>query len=228
MKLSIKSLLLGGSGIFIILLGLILLSRGLSPSTVSKSVDQPHLNQPGTPQMNSDSSSFDLPQADPFDNFTLNASDGKVISNTLQEELDQYEESDVQGFNTLKDQDIVFATIEGIQQIVTISVDENGFSAPMVVLQKGLTAEINFKVLKLDYCNQKVFISSNPEERALKEGDNIISITPSSDFSYQCWTGIHYGYVAVVDDIKQYDLTQLKDIYNAFEANIISASGEAY
>lgn len=159
-----------------------------------------------------------------YDNLALNSCGIQDESSALQIELNQYEASDSQGFNPLKDQDIHFATLVDDKQVISIDVTENGFSVPMMVLQRGIVAEINFKGLSLDYCNHEIILSLDSVIRELKSGDNIISITPEVDFSFQCWNGMYYGYVSVVNDLGQVDLTQLKDAYNVFQVNMISGT----
>lgn len=206
-------------GIAVMILAVFIMVKLLSPQISSEKVDQQKQGANSMLPLDVDLDS-NMSFNEQINDSNYNSCGAFVLNDNIQSELDRYEEMDARGFYTLKDEDILYATVLNGMQEVTLTIDTNGFSNSMIVLQKGLPATINFKGLVLDYCNHKMLLSQELIE--LKEGDNIIQITPTEDISFKCWLEIHYGYIALVDDINDIDTSYLRDTFSVYEADIIS------
>ncbi|WP_326974596.1 urease accessory protein UreH domain-containing protein [Caproicibacter sp. BJN0012] len=113
------------------------------------------------------------------------------------------------------------AKISGNEQEVAVSVGGNGYSPPILVLQKGIPAKIKFNPTRLTSCNEYVVFPELNSQLDLSSRTETPVFTPQSDFSFQCGMGMLGGYVKVVDDISQIDINAIQ---NEAE-NYVSAGG---
>lgn len=107
----------------------------------------------------------------------------------------------------ISEEDIQAAAIKDGQQEVTITVNDQGYSPAIVVLQKGIKAKINFETDELNYCNQYVVFPESQLDLSLETSTPWL--IPQDDFSFQCGMGMLNGYVRVVDDINQIDREEI-------------------
>lgn len=108
--------------------------------------------------------------------------------------------------------DIQLAKIKDNQQEVTITVNNQGYSPAVVVLQKGVKAKIKFNTEQLNSCNNVVVFPEYQGQLNLQNGQTETPfITPEQDFTFQCWMGMLHGYVKVVDDINKVNLDDIKN-----------------
>lgn len=113
--------------------------------------------------------------------------------------------------------DIQIAKIVNNVQEVTITVNDQGYSPAVVVVQKGVKTKIKFIAEKLNSCN---YIVSFPElggQLDLKNNTGTSEFTPVKDFTFQCGMGMLHGYVKVVDDVNNINLDNIKKDVAAFK-----------
>lgn len=104
-------------------------------------------------------------------------------------------------------------TTERSQQIqeVTITVDGNGYSPAVVILQRGIPARIKFNPLVLTSCNDIIEFPSYRGSLNLSQGQKETPLIPvTQDFGFQCGMNMLHGFVKVVDDLNKVDIDQVK------------------
>jgi sulfite exporter TauE/SafE/copper chaperone CopZ len=113
--------------------------------------------------------------------------------------------------------DIQVASIAGGIQEVTITVNDEGYSPAAVILQRGIKAKIKFNPAKLNSCN---YVVTFPEYRGQLDLGQGQTETPAldvtQDFTFQCWMGMLNGYVKVVDNINNIDMSAIKQEIAAY------------
>ena len=104
--------------------------------------------------------------------------------------------------------------VDGVQE-VTITVNNQGYSPAVVVLQKGIKAKIIFKLEALNSCNSYITFPELSKQLNLSSGQTEISVlSPLSDITFQCGMGMLHGYVKVVDDLNKVNLDDIKNAVN--------------
>lgn len=110
---------------------------------------------------------------------------------------------------------IQVAKVQGGQQEVTITINNQGYSPAVVVLQKGVKAKIKFNPEQLSGCNSTVVFPEYQGQLNLQSQTETPYITPDQDFTFQCGMGMLHGYVKVVDDVSKVNLDDVrKEIQN--------------
>lgn len=101
------------------------------------------------------------------------------------------------------------ATLKGDYQEVAIDLKSDSYGP--IVVQKGIPVKFNIRATEdtITGCNNTVVFNDFKAEIALKPGDNIVEFTPSEvgSFQYDCWMGMIYSTVKVVDDLSVLDET---------------------
>jgi copper ion binding protein len=105
---------------------------------------------------------------------------------------------------------IGIAKISGNEQDVSITVDSQGYSPAVIVLQKGIPAKIKFNTSQLSSCNSTVVFPELNGQIDLNTQKETPLLTPTTDFTFQCGMGMLHGYVKVVDDLSKVDLNAIK------------------
>jgi len=105
-----------------------------------------------------------------------------------------------------------FKTAEGRKyQEVTVTVDDQGYSPAVLVVQKGVPARIKFVPKKLSGCNSFVDFPAYGTGLDLARGQVQTPLIPVvQDFVFQCGMAMLHGYVRVVDDLSQVDLDEVR------------------
>ncbi|HYE12427.1 MAG TPA: sulfite exporter TauE/SafE family protein [Patescibacteria group bacterium] len=124
------------------------------------------------------------------------------------------------GAETIADtseEEIFVAKAENGLQVVTITVDEKGYSPNVIVLQKGVKAKFIFDPKSLNNCNSAVSFPEYGGALNLSEGDlETPELEITEDFGFTCWMGMLNGYVKVVDDIDNIDKESILVEANAY------------
>jgi len=108
------------------------------------------------------------------------------------------------------DQIAVAKTVDGVQE-VTITVNDQGYSPAVAVVQKGVKTKIKFVAQKLSSCNSYVDFPDYGGGLDLSAGKlETPVLTPESDFTFQCGMGMLHGYVKVVTDINHINLDDIR------------------
>lgn len=104
----------------------------------------------------------------------------------------------------------VAQAVNGVQEL-TVTVNDQGYSPAVLVVQKGVKTVIKFNPESLNSCNSIVTFPDYNGTLNLSNGQTESpGITPESDFTFQCGMGMLHGYVKVVDDINNINLDEIK------------------
>ena len=100
---------------------------------------------------------------------------------------------------------------KGIQQI-TVNVDNLGYDPGIIVMQKGVKAQIKFKVKELSGCNSQVYFSLNDMSLDFsKKQYETAYFTPKEDIAFSCGMGMLNGYIKIVPDLGKADVKKIKN-----------------
>ena len=112
--------------------------------------------------------------------------------------------------------------VNGVQE-VKVTVDENGYSPNIIVLQKGLKAKFVFEDKNLFPCNSTVIFPEYQGSLDLSKGElETPELDISQNFGFCCSMGMMKGFVKVVEDANNVDLEAVK-----LEAQQYSPTGSA-
>lgn len=106
---------------------------------------------------------------------------------------------------------IAVAEVKDGKQEVTVTVDGNGYTPAVIVLQKGVDARIKFDGKELNSCNSIVVFPEYQGQLDLSQQTETPWLTISADFTFQCSMNMLHGYVKVVDDVENVDLDEIRD-----------------
>jgi plastocyanin domain-containing protein len=96
------------------------------------------------------------------------------------------------------------------QQEVTITVNNQGYTPAVVVLQKGVKAKIKFIPEQISGCNSTIVFPEYQAQMNLTSETETPWLTPNQDFTFQCSMSMLHGYVKVVDDVSNINLGDIK------------------
>ncbi len=106
---------------------------------------------------------------------------------------------------------ILVANVMNNEQILEVTVNDQGYTPAVLVVQKGLDTLIKFKAEKLSSCDSYVYFPDYGAGLDLSSGElETPWLKPGKDFTFECGMGMLHGYVKVVDDIKKVDLDAIK------------------
>lgn len=111
---------------------------------------------------------------------------------------------------------IEVAKIANGQQTVIITVNNEGYTPAVVVLQKGVPAKITFNPEQLSGCNSTIVFPELKGQMNLNTQTVSPIITPDQDFTFQCSMAMLHGYVKVVDDINKVNLGDIAKEVQAY------------
>lgn len=112
--------------------------------------------------------------------------------------------------------EVAVAEIKDAVQYVEISMDDKRFSPAVVVMQSGIETKwiINGKVMNSG--NSVISFPKYNAQLSMREGENSITLIPDQDFDFSTSDNAFYGYVKVVEDIKDIDLKAIKREVKAY------------
>jgi plastocyanin domain-containing protein len=105
---------------------------------------------------------------------------------------------------------IQVAKVGNGQQEVTITVNNQGYSPAIVILQRGVKAKIKFDPEQLSGCNSTIVFPELQGQLNLSSQKETPWLTPTQDFTIQCGMNMLHGYVKVVDDVNNVNLDDVK------------------
>ncbi len=109
------------------------------------------------------------------------------------------------------------ATVGPGQQEAVVTVDANGYTPAVIVLQKGMKAVIRFDPRALTSCNYLVDFPDYQGRLDLSQGQlETPPLEVSRDFTFQCGMAMLHGYVKVVDDLGAVDIAAVRREVAAF------------
>lgn len=162
------------------------------------------------------------------DNGTADGStSGGLIGNNTSGALSGCCQAPPEGFEDGKipTDDIAVAKVEDNKQEVTVTVDNNGYSPAVVVLQRGIEAKIKFDGKELNGCNYIVVFPEYQGQLDLTQQTETPWLTITEDFTFQCSMSMLHGYVKVVDDINNIDLDEIKSEIDNYTPSDSSLGG---
>ncbi len=96
-------------------------------------------------------------------------------------------------------------TAEG--QVAEVTVNDDGYTPAVIVVQKGVKTKIRFVAEKLSACNSFVYFPDYQGGLDLGTGTRETPyLDVAGDFTFECGMGMLHGYVNVVDDIARVDM----------------------
>jgi copper ion binding protein len=103
------------------------------------------------------------------------------------------------------DQITIAKTVDGVQE-VTITVNDQGYTPAVAVVQKGIKTKIKFVAEKINSCDGYVYFPDFGGGLDLSAGElETPELTPEQDFTFECGMGMLHGYIKVVTDINNID-----------------------
>lgn len=103
-------------------------------------------------------------------------------------------------------------------QEVTVTVDDQGYSPAVLVVQKGIPTRFTFVGKKLNGCNSYVDFPAYGAGLDLSKGQlQTPQIPVGQDFVFQCGMAMLHGYVRVVPDLATVDLAEVKATVTAWK-----------
>lgn len=118
----------------------------------------------------------------------------------------------VGGGQPITQDSVAVAKIENGQQVMTVTVSDQGYSPAVLVVQKGVKTKIKFDPEKLNSCNGYIVFPDLGGVLDLTQNElETPFITPDSDFTFTCTMNMLYGYVKVVDDINNVDVAAIAE-----------------
>jgi sulfite exporter TauE/SafE/copper chaperone CopZ len=110
----------------------------------------------------------------------------------------------------LADKVAVAQLVDDGTQKVAITIDKNGFSPAVVVMQSGLETEWTVNVSQPSDGNSTLLVPVYSAQVPLQEGANPLSLVPDSDFDFSTADNAFFGLVKVVDDLSSVDLAAIQ------------------
>jgi uncharacterized protein len=105
---------------------------------------------------------------------------------------------------------IQIAKLIGKSQEATVTVNYDGYTPAVLVLQKGIKAKIKFNTEQLSSCNSIIVFPKFNGQLNLNTVKETPIITPTSDFTFECGMGMLHGYVKVVNNLNKVNLDAIK------------------
>ena len=103
-------------------------------------------------------------------------------------------------------------------QVAEVTVNDDGYTPAVIVVQRGTKAKIRFVAEKLTSCNSIVNFPAYQGGLDLGRGSRETPyLEVTEDFTFECGMGMLHGYVKVVDDITRVDLQAVARQVAAFK-----------
>jgi len=113
---------------------------------------------------------------------------------------------------------VQLARLSGEGQVAEVTVNDEGYSPAVLVVQRGVKAKIRFVAEKLSSCNYLVNFPEYQGGLDLSQGRlETPYLEVTDDFTFECGMGMLHGYVKVVDDLARVDLQAVRRQVAAFK-----------
>ncbi len=110
----------------------------------------------------------------------------------------------------LTEGDIYIPPVVNNRQEVIVNVDQNGYSPAIIVIQKGASFKVKFVARQLTTCNSGVIFPEYGGGLDFTKGQFETPLLKASrDFHFTCWMGMIKGFGAVVDNVNNFNKTDL-------------------
>ncbi|MEW5814712.1 MAG: sulfite exporter TauE/SafE family protein [Spirochaetota bacterium] len=111
---------------------------------------------------------------------------------------------------TILTEKIEISKLIGNKQYINLTVDANGYSPSILVLQQGIEARWNLSFTSFDEKNYRMVIPAYNTRIEFAEKENSIEFIPERDFIFSSWKGDYNGYVKVVEDISTVNMDSIR------------------
>ena len=113
---------------------------------------------------------------------------------------------------------VQLARLSGEGQVAEVTVNDEGYSPAVLVVQRGVKVKIRFVAEKLSSCNYLVNFPEYQGGLDLSQGRlETPYLEVTDDFTFECGMGMLHGYVKVVDDLARVDLQAVRRQVAAFK-----------
>jgi len=126
------------------------------------------------------------------------------------------------GLPAVNHDEIGIASIDGETQIITVTISEDGIQPGVIVLQAGVDTQWNFNMTEMTEENYRLDFPVYGVKMEVKEGLNVINLTPEMDFTYNSWQGHYNAYVRVVENIAAVDLDEVRNAVEAYSQSLLN------
>lgn len=131
----------------------------------------------------------------------------------------RFEQTDIEQLQSLASYESVALKSKITNNVQEIKIDLAYYSYPAITVQKGIPVKliINADQKNLNACNNEIIIPNLNISKRLVPGENVIEFTPKETgiIPYSCWMGMINSTIAVVDDIDNFDSTDIQGQINA-------------
>jgi sulfite exporter TauE/SafE/copper chaperone CopZ/plastocyanin domain-containing protein len=123
---------------------------------------------------------------------------------------------------TIPADDVILAELEenGTYQTITINLRDDGFEPSIMVIQNQLPTLWTINNDSIDPGNSRLVFPAYYTQLDIEQGDNVIQLLPTGDFDFSTGDNVFYGYVKVVDDLRDVDIDTIKAEVSDFETLI--------
>jgi sulfite exporter TauE/SafE/plastocyanin domain-containing protein/copper chaperone CopZ len=122
---------------------------------------------------------------------------------------------------------IQVAKVENGQQEITVTVNNNGYTPAVFVVQKGVKVKVKFNTEQISGCNSTVVFPEFNGQLDLSSQKETPLLPADNDFTFQCGMNMLHGYVKVVDNINDINLDNIKKEIQNYKPAAGSTSGSA-
>ncbi len=123
--------------------------------------------------------------------------------------------------------DIQVAKVENGQQQITVTVDNNGYTPAAFVVQKGVPVKVKFNTEQLRGCSATVVFPEFNGQLDLSSQKETPALPAEKDFTFQCGMNMLHGYVKVVDNIKEFNIDQIRKEIKEYKPSGSSPGGKS-
>jgi sulfite exporter TauE/SafE/copper chaperone CopZ/plastocyanin domain-containing protein len=102
------------------------------------------------------------------------------------------------------------ASEDGSYQTVRTALRDDGIEPAIIVVQRGLPAAWIINNDSLDPGNSRLIFPAHYVRIDMKQGDNAVRLVPVEDFDFSTADHVFYGYVKVVEDLRDVDIEAVK------------------
>jgi sulfite exporter TauE/SafE/plastocyanin domain-containing protein len=97
-------------------------------------------------------------------------------------------------------------------QTITVKLRDDGIEPGVIVLQRDMPALLTVNNDSLDPGNSRLIFPAYYAQVDIGQGDNVLQLLPTEDFDFSSGDNVFYGYVKVVDDLKDVDSAAIEAI----------------
>ena len=114
---------------------------------------------------------------------------------------------------------IGLARLEGEGQVVDVTVNDQGYTPALIVVQRGVNVKVRFVAEQLNSCNSPVIFPEYQGGLDLQRGQTETPyLEVTQDFTFQCGMNMIRGYAKVVDSLASVDLDAVRSEVSAYRA----------